>query len=546
MTEHPEATDTSGDEPDEPREATGKTGPQDEPEPAEADRAGRAAGGAVGRSPRELVELWGRRLVSLAVHLLRYRYLTAALFLLAALSLYGAAALSRPSGEPAAAGTRTPVTKAVLACPASGDGGISVLTPPGPGGGGRAEVSSTKDGAAVASITRAGAPWSQDLEKGPDAYAIRGQGALAAGLQAEWTAYDGKGDDRGLAATRCTEPGTDLWFVGPGPLDAERLDLYLTNVDSRPATVDLTALSGEGPLDTVDGRGTPVGPNSTRIVRIGDGPEGLGEIVNTAQVMALRVRATTGRVAAAVRARMGDGKGEDWLPVAGAPATSLTVPGVPGGPGGRRLLVAVPGQDDAHVRVQVLTATGSFAPEGQDTLVAPAGTVTPLALERALSGKAAAVRLVSDRPIVAGFTAERGDDVGYGAAASPLAEAGGVVADNRFGTSVLLTAPDRAATVRVTTVDGQGRAGGPQQVRIAAGRTVEVRPAAPAGAGSGEDSDAGFGVVIVPLPGSGPVHAARVMETGRDDRLFTVLPVVPAVTTLLLPPVVDTQGALIP
>src|SRR5690606_25027780 len=114
------------------------------------------------------------------------------------------------------------------------------------------------------------------------------------------------------------EPGTDLWFVGPGPLAADRLELHLTNLDAQTAVVDLTALSGELPLDTLDGRGLPIDPGSTRVVRIGDGPEGLGEIVQTAQVLALRVQATTGRVAAALRVRADDGGGVDWLPAAGA------------------------------------------------------------------------------------------------------------------------------------------------------------------------------------------------------------------------------------
>jgi uncharacterized protein DUF5719 len=475
------------------------------------------------------------------VRILRFRYATAALVLLATMALYGAATLSRPGDQAAArSGEQVPVTAAVVACPAPGDSRISLLTPLTAKGTGRADVTEIGEGKAVASPATPGTLWNHDAEDddAPEAYRVTASGALAAGLHAERTTADTKGDDRGLAGTRCAEPGNDLWFLAPGPVAADALDLYLTNVDAQPATVDLAALSGEGPLDTVDGRGTPVDPYTTRVIRIGQDAEGLGEIVNTADVLALRVRATAGRVAAALRVREGDGKGLDWAPLAGAPTTSLIVPGVPGDPGGRKLLVAVPGQADARVTVQVITETGAFAPEGQDTLAAPAETVTPIELDRALSGKPAAVRLVADRPILAGFTAERGDDVAFGAATAPLGTDGGLVADNRFDSVLLLTAPGTAATVRLTPMSAKGAAAAPQDVKIEASRTVAVELKPPAG------EDEGFGVLVVPHSDSGPVHGARVMSTGQSDRLFTVQPITPALAKITLPPVTDSQRAL--
>lgn len=530
-------------QPETPQEPSVDTRPGEAVAPAaEAVPKPRRRGGRRRRTRnRRLIDLWSRRLVLVAGWVLRHRHATAALVLLAVLALYGAAALSRPSGDGAAAGSRVPVTTAVLTCPAPGGSTVGVLAPPSSGTG-RADVISSEDGAVVASPARSGVPWSRQVTGGPDAYTIRARGALAAGVQAERTTYADEGADRGLAAARCTGPGTDHWFVGPGPLEAERIDVHLTNVDAQPATVDLTALSGDGPLDTVDGRGIPVDPGATKVIRLGATSDGLGEIVRTARLVALRVRATAGRVTAAVRVRIGGGKGVDWLPPAGSPATSLTVPGIPDGGGARQLLVAVPGTDDARIRIRVLTEAGSFAPEGRDTFHAPAGTVTPLALERALSGKPAAVRLSADRPIVAGFAAERGADVAYGAATAPLGEAGGVVADNRFDAVLLLAAPDGAASVQVTTVNAQGTRGAPRQVRIAAGRTAAVELSPPAGT----DEKTGFGALVVPRPGSGPVHAARILSAGRNGRSFTVLPITPAQTTLLLPPVVDSQRAVLP
>ncbi|TYK53485.1 DUF5719 family protein [Actinomadura decatromicini] len=467
------------------------------------------------------------------------RYASAALMLVAVAALYGAAAYSRP-GEAAEKGGRAPVTSAVLVCPGHEGGRLAVQSAGEQRGAGRADMAPTKGGSALATMTSPGQGWGKDTTSGDDSYTLRATGALAAGLEAEQTTDRGSGDDRGLAGARCAAPATDTWFIGPGPDAADQVVLYLTNVDSQPASVDLAALSGEGPLDTVEGRGTRVDPYTTKVVRIGESDEGLGSIVKSAADLALRVRTTSGRIAASLRVRAGKGKGVEWVPASPAPAASVIVPGLPGGTGARRLLVSVPGDADAQVRVQVVTKDGTFVPAGQDVLDAPAKTVTSLALDGALSGRAAAVRLVSDRPVLAGFAAERGADVAYGAAAAPLGAAGpGIVADNRFDSTLVLSAPAGAATVQVTTVNAQGRSG-PQEIGVPAGHTVESKLAAPSGGGS-------FGVIVTPKAGSGPVYAARTLSKGKGDEfLFTVLPIVPAVTTIDLPGTADSQSALTP
>jgi len=474
------------------------------------------------------------------LRLLGLRYATAGLVLIALAALYGAAELSRPDAPARAEGkpVEAALTSTTLVCPAHEDGRVSVLAAARTGSG-RADIVGTHDGKVVASVPNPGESWAKDIQHGQDSYTVRGSGALASGLEAERTTYWPGGDDRGLAGVRCARPGTDLWFLGPGPIAAERLDLYLTNVDAQPASVDVTALSGEGPLDTPDGQGTPVEPYSTKIIQLGKSPEGLGDILGTARDLALRVHSTTGRVAASVRVRIGKKKGIEWMPLSPAPATTLVVPGIPSGQGRRQLLVGVPGTEDVRIKVQVLTPNGAFAPQGQDVLDAPAETVTPLDLDRALSGKPAAVRLVADKPIVAGFNAQRGDDVGFGTATSPLSPAGGVIADNRFDSTLQLTAPAGAASVRITAIGGQGPTT-PQVVKIPAGRTTEVKIAGPRG------GEHGYGVLVVPLEGSGPVHAARTLTTGKADKsLFTILPVEPAATTVTLPPVGDSQTAVI-
>ncbi len=491
------------------------------------------------------------------LRLLSLRYATAGLVVVALASLYGAATFSRPGGASAKGGA-VPVTTAVMVCPGHEGGRLAMQSLPDRKGGGSVVMTPTGGGAALGSMSSPGQGWEEDTETGETSYTLRATGAMAAGLEAEQTTHRDDGPDRGLAGARCATPATDQWFTGPGPASADELDLYLTNVDAQPAFVDLAALSGDGPLDTVDGRGIRVDPRTTRIVKIGKSAEGLGDAVRGAVDLTLRVRAGGGRVAASLRARIGEGKGIEWLPRAHPPAASLLVPGVPDGAGKRRLLVAVPGESDARIEVRVITTEGAYAPYGQDVLDAPAKTVTSVALDRALLGKAAAVRLTSDRPIVAGFAAERGADVAYGAATAPLAASGpGIVADNRFDSVLLLTAPDGPATVEVTTLSADG-AGSPREVAIPAGTTVRAELKAPAAAGdaggsggggeSGEDGEGvAYGAVITPKPGSAPVHASRTLSTGKgDEYLFTVLPIVPAVTTIHLPDTADSQSALIP
>jgi hypothetical protein len=370
-------------------------------------------------------------------------------------------------------------------------------------------------------LTTPGTAWSTDVKKkdaGP--WAFGANGSLAPGLTVEQTTSDG-----GLAGTRCVQPAAELWFAGPGPADAEDVGLYLTNVDDRPVTAVVAALSPEGSIETPEGEDDVlVAPHTTRLVQVGVQVEGFGQAAADAKLIALHVRADNGRIAAAVRVQRK--KGADWLPET-VPGTSVVVPGVPAGSGNRRLLVAVPGRDEATVRVQGIAKDGAFAPIGQRSLQAPALAVTPFDL--GLGGKPAALRLVSNKPIVAALVADEGDDFAVTAATPPLGQAG-LVADDRDKTTLLLTAPGAGAAVRLTQVMAQGPTGTAQDVDVPAGRTIEVTMPPPAGGD-------GYGLTIVPRQGSGPVYAARLLKIKKQG--ITLLPIAPARTTALLPSVRD-------
>jgi hypothetical protein len=449
------------------------------------------------------------------------RFALAALVVLALVALYGVASFARPAASAPRRSVAVPVTSAYAACPDTHGARVSAVTPPGSRGPGQAWVAGTP-----IVLTAPGTAWSTDVTKNAGPWTFGAYGSLAPGLTVEQTTSDG-----GVAGTRCLQPAADLWFAGPGPGDAHDVGLYLTNVDDRPVTAVVAALSPEGSIETPEGQNyVQVNPHSTRLVQVGVQVEGFGEAAANTKLIALHVHAVTGRIAAAVRVQRK--KGADWLP-ATVPGNQVVVPGVPSGDGHRRLLIAVPGRDEAGVSVQGLSRDGAFAPIGQRTLQAPALAVT--SFDVGLGGKAAALRLVSNRPIVAALVADEGDDFAVTAATPPLGATGqgggiGLVADDRDRTSVLLTAPGPAAVVRLTQIMAQGPTGTAQDVKVPAGRTVEVAMPPPAGAD-------GYGLAIVARPGSGPVYAARLLKIKKHG--LTVLPVAPARMSALLPPVAD-------
>ena len=65
-------------------------------------------------------------------------------------------------------------------------------------------------------------------------WSVTATGTLAQTMEAEETT------GAGLASVRCGEPGSDLWFVGPGQQGgAAQIQLDLMNVDALPASVDV-------------------------------------------------------------------------------------------------------------------------------------------------------------------------------------------------------------------------------------------------------------------------------------------------------------------
>lgn len=362
-----------------------------------------------------------------------------------------------------------------------------------------------------------------------DALVVRASGPVAAGLELEQVTRAAAGRDRGTAGLRCGPPDTQAWFVGGDATVGDASLLVLANTDDLPAIVDVTVWTGEGPVDPRPGLGLRVAPHGRAAIR-------LDTLAPGHALLAVRVAAVRGRVASALRHVRVDGltpAGVDWVPRAQPPATTVVVPGLPQGPGRRVVLVTNPGADPTVVRLELTESDRQVVPPGLDAIEVPAGTTVATDVTTLTNRSPSAVTVTSDGgPVLAGAFVHDAQgrlplkDFGYAGSAQPLrgpALLTDVVLDRPTESTLVLSAPGSAATVRVRPIPVLGQDGPvppARAIRIGAGRTVAVRLSTflPPGA-TGQ-----LAVEVEPLTGSGPVYAARYLrERGERGPLSTVL-----------------------
>ena len=395
---------------------------------------------------------------------------------------------------------------------AQGPGMLSLLTVP-------AGASTSKKGASVA-----------------EGWSVSASGTMAQAMEAEVA------QSSGMASVRCGEPGSDIWFVGPGQQNgAAQIQLDLMNVDSLAASVDVSVITDAGQAQAGNDTGITVPPHQTVT-------ESLSSMGSGSSVVAIEVHTSIGRVAADVSE--GSSHSASWLPSAAAPSTELVIPGVPSSSSAAGLFLAVPGTSSAKVNVLAITPQGQYRPFGSQTVDLPGESASYMALTP-LGGTAAALEITSNVPVVAGVLVPGSGAGAFTAATAPISEQA-VVAGNTTGSglaaSVVLSAPAGAARVRLTEIAqvspgstaGAGVTGS-QVVSVRAGHTLVAPVTAPRGARRGS----AFAVVITPLAGSGPLYAARV-ETQGQNTIVSILPAASALTTISLPPVRDSYDAVSP
>ena len=393
---------------------------------------------------------------------------------------------------------------------APGPGVLSLLTVP-------AGSSTSKKGISVA-----------------EGWSVSASGTMAQAMEAEVA------QSSGMASVRCGEPGSDIWFVGPGQQNgAAQIQLDLMNVDSLAASVDVSVITDAGQAQAGNDTGITVPPHQTVT-------ESLSSMGSGSTVVAIEVHTSIGRVAADVSEGSSHGAAS-WLPIAAAPSTELVIPGVPPSGSAAGLFLAVPGTSSARVNVLAITPQGHYRPFGSQTVDLPGESASYVALTP-LGGTAAALEITSNVPVVAGVLVPGSGAGAFTAATAPISEQA-VVAGNTTGSglaaSVVLSAPAAAARVRLTEIARGDRGGadatGSQIVSVRAGHTLVASVTAPRGAKRGS----AFAVVITPLAGAGPLYAARV-ETQGQNTIVSILPAASALTTISLPPVRYSYDAVSP
>ena len=365
---------------------------------------------------------------------------------------------------------------------------------------------------------------------------INATGELAAGLEAEQSTANGTG------TLTCAHPGADMWFVGTGQeAGASDIWLYLTNTGVMAASVDVTLLTDAGVQSGLAG-GISVPAHQYVSVN-------LAQYVKGSSALAVRVQTSSGQVAANVWEDGGGSSGGAWLPLAASAGTQLVIPGLTAAGSAAKLFVAVPGPDDAQLKVTALTAQGKFQPFGGAAVDAPSGAASSFPLS-ALGASPAALVITSNVPVTAGVLVPGHGIGGFTAAVAPVTEQG-VVAGNPAGggltTGLVLSAPAGAVRVSVrvlpsTTAERSPLTPQPQLLTVEAGHTLAAEVSPPKG------DTAPFAIVVTPQPGSGPLYAARVVTSGGSlsGTLQSVLPVPSALTTITLPSARDTYSAVLP
>ena len=369
---------------------------------------------------------------------------------------------------------------------------------------------------------------------GGGAAAVAASGQMAEGFAAEQT------DTAGTGLVSCTNPGSDMWFAGTGLVGGvTQVRLYLMNTGDTPASANITVLTDTGEEF-----------NLTDSITVAPGQSVSQDItpdVKGSQAVALHVLVGSGQVAAAVWE--GGSGGGAWLPQADAPSTTVVVPGLTVAKNPEKLFIVVPGTAAAQVQVEAYTPAGAAAQFPQAPVEATGSTVTPVSLS-ALGASAAGLKLTANVPIVAAVLVP-GAGVGSFTTGTAPVSGQGVVSGNpaQAGVTVgvLLTAPSAAAHATISVVSADGAVttpAGDSDVTVAAGRTVAVAVARPAGTGRQP-----FAVVVTPQPGSGPLYAARVVTRGTGGLsapLFALLPVQSALASIQLPPARNSYDAVLP
>jgi hypothetical protein len=200
-------------------------------------------------------------------------------------------------------------------------------------------------------------------------------------------------------ATICSAPSISQWFIGGAADVTSKGKLILINSGLSEAIIDVEVWSESGvrPPKVVT-----LKANSSLV-------QSLDSLDPGAKRIALHIAPRSGRVNAFLVDERGRGLkslGGDMVNAAPDPSKEILIPAIPhmkrlGKPLGHTLRIIAPGDVDARISAELISTKGSFVPVGFDDRVIKAGIVTEIALNPQLVPTTFALRITSDRPIVA-------------------------------------------------------------------------------------------------------------------------------------------------
>jgi hypothetical protein len=322
--------------------------------------------------------------------------------------------------------------------------------------------------------------------------------------------------DDWLAWLPCPEPRARWWFVGAGAATVNH-DTVLTvsNPRAGQAVIDLDVYGSKGRVEAPGLHGITIPAGTARTFNLARVAPAVGDL-------AVNVVATRGLVAISAADRFAPrsrGKAvQEWLPGQALPARDITMVGLPAKPDDASLIVVNPRQVAAIVSVEVVGATGTFAPKANPTLTVEPGSVASMSIQSIFDGDPVAVRIRSEQPVTAAVRTVTGGDVAFATGVRPIRGTTAMSVPRGDGLLVLSSVAEETS-VEVTAFDETGTQLVERAVMVPKASSVATRLPARARyvrlvATSG-DAVAGFSVI----------GTAGVATAG----------VVPAITSVLLP-----------
>jgi len=296
-----------------------------------------------------------------------------------------------------------------------------------------------------------------------------GRGSGAVGFTAGTASKSAGG---GLVVARCGGVVDEAWFLGLGTADKRSSTLVLSNLSDTPAVADVVLWNSTGAVDAVHAKGIAVGPFTVRRIPISDlaagEPDLAAQVVRRRGVMAAMVEDSSTATFA----------GTEAIGAAQPPSRDQVVAGVDGQKRGKKLLLLNPGNQTARVDVTTYSADGPVADADLQGIEVKAGRYLTVDVPGTVGAGQHALRVTSDRAIVASARVSPDVKDFMLAESAPLLDGPAVVPVDLGVASparLILTALDDAASVDVVAYDAKMHEIGRTTVDIAARSTLSTK-----------------------------------------------------------------------